>query len=133
MSEVVSVGSIVESNGKTIYENNMARSHNIPIGALVEVKYDKYHGDGACEKVHARLWVVKHGRDCDGTPLYRLSKVPLSVRETDIQIILDNQWRISGDKAANIFHGSEGGFTEEDLTVIEVTEEIKKGVDSLKW
>ena len=48
-------------NRKTIKENNMALNHSIPVGALVEI------GSGA------RLFVRKHTRDCDGTPLYILS------------------------------------------------------------
>jgi hypothetical protein len=70
----INVADIVEENGKTIRENNLEKTHDIPIGTLVEVKYDEWYGDGACEKVHARLWVIGHSRDCDGTPLYNLSK-----------------------------------------------------------
>ena len=63
------------SDGKTYRETNAEREHSIPIGSLVEVKYDEWHGDGACEKIHARLWVVRHDRDCDMTPLYSLSSL----------------------------------------------------------
>ena len=52
---------IVEANGKTIRENNMEKGHNIPLQSLVET------AEGL------RLYVVMHGRDCDGTPLYWLS------------------------------------------------------------
>lgn len=57
---------IIETNGKSRFENNMELVHSIPIGALVEVniensKYDKI-----------RLYVVHYSRDCDGTPLYGL-------------------------------------------------------------
>src|SRR6056297_1838653 len=59
------VGDIKESNDNTIKQNN------IPIGTLVEIitwdndSYNKYNG--------LRLFVVKHERDCDGTPLYGMS------------------------------------------------------------
>ena len=46
--------------GRTYREVNFAKKHAIPIGTLVELD------DGV------RLWVVHHGRDCDGTPLYDL-------------------------------------------------------------
>lgn len=49
-----------DSQGRTYREINNSTQHNIPIGTLVELK------DGV------RLWVVFHGRDCDGTPLYEL-------------------------------------------------------------
>ena len=56
------ISDIIESNGKTVKENNMNKKHNIPIGCLVE---DIETG--------IRLFVVYHNRDCDGTPLYCLS------------------------------------------------------------
>ena len=57
---------IVESNGKTIKENNLDKKHNIPIGSLVEfIGYENYEG--------VRMYIVSHDRDCDGTPLYSLS------------------------------------------------------------
>jgi hypothetical protein len=55
-------GDVVEKNGKTVRENNMAQTHNFPIGSLVEIK-----------DTQERLYVKKHTRDCDGTPLYSLS------------------------------------------------------------
>lgn len=47
--------------GRSYREVNRARTHAIPLGALVECE------DGI------RLWVVYHQRDCDQTPLYELS------------------------------------------------------------
>lgn len=54
----------VESNGKTIRENNLQRQHAIPVGTLVEASSG------------ARLFVARHCRDCDGTPLYGLAVSP---------------------------------------------------------
>lgn len=55
--------------GKTYREENNALTHKIPLGVMVEVKGDEYD-----TKMNGlRLWVVKHTRDCDGTPLYGLS------------------------------------------------------------
>jgi len=51
--------------GKTYREENLAKSHKIPLGALVEIV-----------DTGARLFVVKHTRDCDGTPLYSLCADP---------------------------------------------------------
>jgi hypothetical protein len=107
---ILLVSEIVEENGRTIRENNLARSHSIPIGALVEVKYDRWFGCGACEKVHARLWVAKHTRDCDGTPLYVLG------RDRDPDLDLET-----------------GCFREEYLRPIEVTPELVNGYDALEW
>lgn len=47
--------------GKTYRQENEEKTHNIPLGTLVETP------DGL------RLWVVDHERDFDGTPLYGLS------------------------------------------------------------
>ncbi|MCT4994224.1 hypothetical protein LZK84_16415 [Pseudomonas aeruginosa] len=59
---VINVSDLVEENGKTVRENNLAKNHNIAIGELVE-------------NVHSgtRLYVFGYGRDCDGTPLYHLT------------------------------------------------------------
>jgi len=53
--------------GKTIREVNAEKKHRIPIGTLVEItKWDNDHNG-------VRMFVVKHSRDCDQTPLYCLS------------------------------------------------------------
>ena len=105
---------IVEANGKTIKENNLELIHHIPIGTLVEICYDSWFGDGACEKVQARLWVVYHARDCDGTPLYILSRIP------DYEL-------------SKQFHYLITGFNEERLTPVQVTQALRDGVDMLEW
>lgn len=92
-----------ENPGKTYRETNNEMSHKIPIGTLVEVKYTKYYEGDAYEKVHARLWVVKHNRDCDGTPLYVLSS----------QKIIET---------AKIWHDLRNGFSEKSLTPVEPKE-----------
>ena len=61
MANIFIVHDIVEENGKTIRENNMDLEHKIPIGSLVELP------DGE------RLFVCRHSRDCDGTPLYEMT------------------------------------------------------------
>ena len=64
--KIVLFNDIVETNDKTIYQNNMDKNHNIPIGTLVEVNSP----DEPYNKI--RLYVVKYTRDCDGEPLYSL-------------------------------------------------------------
>lgn len=56
--------------GNTYREDNLAKHHNIPIGALVEIVSDK---EDPSEWDGLRLFVVRHHRDCDGTPLYGMS------------------------------------------------------------
>jgi len=58
--KIIFFGDIVEENGKTIKENNLAREHKYPIGSLVELE----NGE--------RLFVMAYTRDCDGNPLYNL-------------------------------------------------------------
>ncbi|GAF85670.1 unnamed protein product [marine sediment metagenome] len=110
---IQSVSNVIEKNGKTIKENNLELKHNISIGTLVEVKYDEWYGDGACEKVHARLFIVAHGRDCDGTPLYSLCHHKTISQYNKISIKI--------------------GFTESDLKIIEQTNNVKKGKFVLEW
>lgn len=93
---------LVLDDGRTIKQHNLEQPHNIPIGALVELKFEETCGGGACMKVHARLWVVEHYRDCDGTPLYALGKTRGSVRDRDMFC----------------------GFVEHRLTLVEITAEV---------
>ena len=116
--QMFAVHDIVEDNGKSIRENNMEKRHGIAVGTLVEVKYDDWHGGGACSKVHARLWVIHLGRDCDGTPLYWLAKH----RGADIN-----------DKASFHYHGIRGGYSEKSLMPVEVTPRLAEGYDALGW
>jgi len=106
---------IVEANGKTIRENNLALLHHIPIGTLVEAEWQNWHGEGACWTIKARLWVVAHRRDCDGTPLYSLSRWR------------DPEWamRDFGDA----FHD----FGEDDLKPIELTPQVTRGDNMPTW
>ena len=131
MTKMIPFSSIVEENGKTIRENNMEKDHNIPVGALVEVKMDSWYGDGACDKTHARLWVIEQGRDCDGTPLYWLSFTPKHKWE-NIKVQFD-EWTVDGDLAQKMFYKVCGGFLEKSLTVIEVTDDLVYGTGSLRW
>lgn len=133
---IINVADIVEANGKTVRENNMELQHKIPLDSLVEVKYDKWHGNGASEKIHARLYVVQHSRDCDGTPMYTLS----GWKHESINSLLSEYGapimeKSSSDKLSKIADMFKfvAGFSEESLTVIEVTPDIMSGKDCLEW
>jgi hypothetical protein len=92
------ISDIVEENGKTIKE----------------VKLDEWFGGGACQKLHARLWVVLHTRDCDGTPLYTLSHHK------------DAAWAIESRQCHY-------GVCEESLNVVEITDALEYGTGALSW
>ena len=132
---------IVESNGKTIRENNLSLQHKYPIDTLVEVKYDKWFGGGACEKVHARLFVVHHSRDCDGTPLYILASKPTCEWSFGIRpehLFATNRTKTSEDYRRAVYARDLYGivrpcFGEESLTPVEITEELVKGYNALQW
>jgi DNA-directed RNA polymerase subunit RPC12/RpoP len=112
------VHDLVEKNGRSIRENNEAIQHKIPLGALVEAKYDEWFGDGACQKVHARLWVVQHSRDCDGSPLYTLSRY----KSVDLST-----------QMARMMAQIKTGLTEDQLKPIEVTPDLVYGHGVLAW
>lgn len=114
MAELIMIHDLVEANGRTIRENNREKPHNIPLGTLVEVKFDAWFGEGGCWKVHARMWVVLQGRDCDGTPLYSISR-----------------W--DDPEFAKRVGDLHGGFSEESLSPVEVTQELKDGIGALQW
>ncbi len=101
--------------GNTYKEDNLKIPHNIPIGTLVECKFDTWHSGGACAKYHVRLWVIRHDRDCDGTPLYTISR-----------------WKGTWLEVQD-FGGHHHGLPEEMLTPIQVTPELEAGHDALEW
>ena len=98
--------------GKTYKQENMEIQHQIPIGSLVEVEFSRWFGDGCLMRVHGRLWVTQHTRDCDGTPLYSISR-----------------WKEPFISSGDTWHG----FGEDALTVIEPTPEIVHGHDVPDW
>lgn len=100
--------------GKTYREENYALAHKIPVGTLVEVKFDSWFGRGCCWKVHARLFVYAHTRDCDGTPLYSLSR-----------------WKPG--ELPHLQTDKHHGFGEDALTIVEVTPELIEGHGALEW
>ena len=77
MTQIIHIADLTDpydKRNRTYRELNNLKKHKIPIGTLVEVKFeDSFGGEGGW-KVHARLWIIKHTRDCDGTPLYTLSR-----------------------------------------------------------
>jgi hypothetical protein len=121
MTKLVKFSDVIEPNGKTIKENNLEKKHKIPLGTLVEVKYTKQYGNGACSKRHDRLFVAKHTRDCDGTPLYTLANSPNYLEHPYDSLHL------------TALYDLEFVFSEESLTIVELTEEIKKGDGTLRW
>jgi hypothetical protein len=61
--QIINIADLKDPNdpqGRSYREINITKQHSIPIGALVEIKTGE------------RLFVTKHTRDCDQTPLYSL-------------------------------------------------------------
>lgn len=81
-----------DPQGRTYKQINTSKSHDIPIGTLIELVSG------------VRLFVVFHGRDCDMTPLYYLCH-----RQTD------TEQKESG------FRNPEwlGGFPQGTLTIVD--------------
>jgi len=72
MTQIINISDITNpETGKTFREENLAKTHNIPLGTLVEVDFDDTYNDRPHKGL--RLFVVAHERDCDETPLYALS------------------------------------------------------------
>ena len=105
--------------GNKYKDDNLKTKHRIPLGRLVEVKFETWHTGGACELTHGRFWVAKHSRDCDGTPLYDLSK-------RKIEEGLDFK---TACRYGYVYHG----FIEKDLKLVKVTKKLKDGYDALSW
>ena len=75
--KAIKFSDIVDENEKTIGENNMDIQHKYPIGTKILVDVDMTNSWGASIKGMFTLFVVNHKRDCDGTPLYSLSDIPV--------------------------------------------------------
>lgn len=129
--QIIMFGDIVEENDRTIRENRQAIKHAIPLGAMVEVVYDEYLGDGCGRAVWERMYVIAHNRDCDGSPLYGLGRVPpdqwLEHYHTTVE-----EWQQLGTFDAkklliNAMVQSSHGYGEDSLTVVEITDRVLKG------
>lgn len=71
---IINVADLVDINdlhGRTFREINREKEHKLPIGTLVEIKYDGPDDDDSHRSV--RLYIVHQSRDCDQTPGYYLS------------------------------------------------------------
>jgi hypothetical protein len=115
---LINVSDLVEGNGLTIKQNNMARKHKIPLGSLVFVRHAEWHGDGSYEKLEGRYWVVEHERDCDGTPLYAVCRF----RRPNLNLF-------QNESIAKLVYRYKSGFSEESLTVVEATQDVLLGND----
>jgi hypothetical protein len=114
MEKIVNINNLkIGSNRETWKELNLQKNHKVPIGTLVEVKWDNWEGNGMYSKYHVRLRVSKHTRDCDGEPLYSISKYTPHVlnqiksnlrdlfqyngfNENQLKIITENADRLNG-------------------------------------
>jgi hypothetical protein len=131
---MINYADIEEANAKTIQENNMEATHNIPVGTLCEFTYKEWFGKGACMAGTYRLYVVSHDRDCDGTPLYSLCQYPPG-SGIDGRVIFkyDNepQFEVKESIAKIILNNIISGIGEDQLKPIEVNQRILDGYDAL--
>lgn len=90
MNQFINVADLVNTKtGKTWRQENSELQHNIPLGSLVELETGE------------RLFVIKHNRDCDQTPMYSLGMNHEINRED------------------NMFSKLHHGYSEESLKVVE--------------
>jgi len=108
---------------KTIREVNLQQQHQIPLGTLVEFYSEEWYGDGACERIVGRLWVVAHTRDCDGSPLYSLARIPQSISENASLYM----------RSPLLCGVLRTGFLEESLRIVPITDEVRDGSDMPQW
>ena len=95
---------------KTVRENNLDKTHDIPFGTLVEIdcESDDEHG--------CRMFVVEHQRDCDGSVMYGLSHNKNIVTDLlELQLALPN---IHAAYFGGTRHAISSGWGEESLIVI---------------
>lgn len=106
MKKIINIADIKnKETGKKFREENLEKKHNIPLGTLVEIDFN----DEYCETPvkGLRLFVVRHDRDCDGTPLYSLS-FNRDWKEIESELIPKIAFRMQIDS----------GYSEESLKII---------------
>lgn len=125
-NEYATFGDIVEANGKTIRQNNLAMKHTLPLGTLVEAEVSVEMAKGTFLTGKAKFYVFTHDRDCDGTPLYGIASESwesladcLQKTPEEMMSIMHgdrNVWyRIMGAFKIQYFHG----YSEDILAVVE--------------
>ena len=112
-ASIMSAYDLVEANGRTWRENRLALPHNIPLKTLVEVEIEKVFANDTSLKGVVQMYVLWHGRDCDGSPLYWLGTSPEGADE----------WPPEGSTVvARMLHRSiydvDGGHHEDSLRVV---------------
>lgn len=114
--KAVNIADIPDEDGKTPRQKNREKVHNIPVGSFVESKEFGF-----------RLYVAKHVRDCDETPLYALSTDPEAGERMDMFEEKMEEYRRNGDErnyeiTRSVFFmkkgALDGNYPEEDLEVI---------------
>lgn len=107
----------------------------LEVGDLVEVKYENWLQDGACELVHARLWIVAIETE-DSQPVYLLGERP----RTAIQSVVRDMYRLDAKVIARrwttlsgLIGMIRGRFHADALTKIKLTPDVMNGVGALRW
>lgn len=115
-----------EGSDKTYRQLNMEKTWKYPLNSLVKVLKYVYESDTFVDDPHGLvLHVTKHGRDCDGTPLYYLSHLTAEKYKEALDVFkggYDGQTfdaEVLGSPLA-------GGYSEESLRLIALPHEIEK-------
>lgn len=131
---IMNVADIIEENGKTIRENNKAKTHNIPVNTMVEFHLEDLDENGAGYNAKVKGYVYQHTRDCDGTPLYSISLVHpsklLGVSEdSGVGVVMridrhSNWFFLKKEMEIQWLNKICNGYTEDALTVVTPKQEV---------
>lgn len=121
MSSIINVADVTDpGSGKTFRQLNSEKIHNIPLDAIVKVMTYVSDTHSYEERPHNLvLRVVRHGRDCDQTPLYYLSHMTVERYEEDCRLL--ERLGLGGDVFKPRLYG---GLSEDCLKVIALPNEI---------
>jgi hypothetical protein len=119
MPQIIQLSSIVDpETGLTIKQENLAKTHGIPLFTMVEIVRDPAHPD---PDDGLRLFVQAHIRDCDGTPLYALTaRYTLVGRSLDHNDDSEDERFYARLYAGGTIHG----YREESLTIFRTAEDV---------
>lgn len=113
-----------EGSDKTYRQLNSEKIHNIPLGALVEVRSYNVDLDSFEDNPFGlRLYVVEHSRDCDQTPLYSLSHMTLTEYLSELEFLQGCRLEVQEQylMKATTVKVSVPGYCEEALKVLHLT------------
>ena len=119
-----------EGSSKTYRELNNELQHAIPLNSLVQMRRYGKNVNGNSDYIDNTqgmiLRVAKHGRDCDGTPLYYMSHMKAEDYESRMAFVSKGYMVLDGMNWKGELFGPllYGGFGKDAIKLIALPEDV---------